>query len=102
MSEIYLQYCDWFVNRNNNLNCRESWTLLEHEANKTGVTSNVNVPSWQGNIHANIGKFLFDIIINDLKIDQNIFKKRNIIGILITFKLFLKYSDTVVFCSKKR
>lgn len=76
MSEIYLQYCDWFLNRNNNLNCRENWTLLEREANKTGTSSTVEVPSWQGNIHTSIGRFLFDIIISDLKIDQNIFKKK--------------------------
>lgn len=76
MSEIYFQYCDWFINKKNNLNCRENWTLIEHKANKSGITSTVGVPSWQGNVHNNIGKFLFDIMISDLKVDQNLFKKK--------------------------
>ncbi|XP_023247852.1 DNA-directed RNA polymerase, mitochondrial isoform X2 [Copidosoma floridanum] len=67
--EVYSQYCDWFLKRDDKLNSRTKWTLLEREANKHGVTLNFEIPVWQYNINYNIGKFLYNIITNDLTID---------------------------------
>ena len=71
-----MQYCDWFINRNDKFNGRTKWTLLEHEANKSGVTLGVEVPQWSANVHLNVGRFLFNIIVNDLKFDSSLFKKK--------------------------
>lgn len=70
-AEVYMQYCDWFLKRDDKLNSRVKWTLLEHEANKSGVTLNAGVPPWQINVHWHIGQFLYDIITEDLKIESN-------------------------------
>ncbi|XP_023314226.1 DNA-directed RNA polymerase, mitochondrial [Trichogramma pretiosum] len=71
MSDVYLKYCEWFLKRDDKLNHRSKWTILEHEANQTGVTLGFEVPSWQSHVHVNVGRFLFNIIINDLKIQRS-------------------------------
>ncbi|XP_058805084.1 DNA-directed RNA polymerase, mitochondrial isoform X3 [Phymastichus coffea] len=74
-SEVYIAYCDWFLSRKDKLNGRVKWTLLEHEANKYGVTIGAAVPTWPNYVHLSVGKFLYNIIFNDIKIDSNILKQ---------------------------
>lgn len=71
-----MQYCHWFIGKRDGLNSRMKWILLEHEGNKYGVTLGAEVQVWQANIHASIGRFLFNIIVNDLKLDANYIKKK--------------------------
>ncbi|XP_031781389.1 DNA-directed RNA polymerase, mitochondrial isoform X2 [Nasonia vitripennis] len=74
--EVHMKYCHWLIKRNDKLNNRLKWMTLESEGNKYGVTLGAEVPVWQANIHASIGRFLFNIIVNDLKLDANYIKKK--------------------------
>ncbi|KAJ8672843.1 hypothetical protein QAD02_004103 [Eretmocerus hayati] len=76
ISEVYLKYCKWFLDRDDKLNERQKWMILEHEANKQGVTLGAEVPTWLNNVHTNIGKFIFDIMLNDLKLHTSILHKK--------------------------
>lgn len=67
-SEVSNEYCDWFVKRDDELNCREKWMDLEHRANQRGATLNTCIPLWPVNILGNVGKFLYNIIFHDLKL----------------------------------
>ncbi|XP_011504783.1 PREDICTED: DNA-directed RNA polymerase, mitochondrial [Ceratosolen solmsi marchali] len=75
--QIYKQYCDWFIQRNDKLNCREKWALLAHTANKDGVSTDFALPKWPSTVFAAIGKFLLEILINDFKINKNLSKYSN-------------------------
>jgi hypothetical protein len=75
--KTYLQYCDWFIKRNDKFNCREKWSLLAHEANKEGVSLNFTLPKWPSTVFAAIGRFLLEILINDCKVNESLIKQNN-------------------------
>ena len=90
VSEVYLQYCDWFMKKQDKCNGRSKWMDLEHRANMQGVTLGSEVPPWQHNVHVNLGKFLFEIIFNDLKLDSNYLKNKKPHGHIHTIPAFFK------------
>lgn len=70
-----MKYCNWYLNRRNKKNGRVEWSLLEHEANRHGVTIGASVPTWPNYVHLSVGKFLYNIIFNDIKVDANLLKQ---------------------------
>lgn len=51
-----------------NINGRIKWQELAQEARKSGICSQMTIPDWPRHILINIGKFLYNIIVNDVKI----------------------------------
>lgn len=81
MEDIYEKYCKWYVSRDSvdgtNLpyNGRQAWQSLIHR-NRDGPCLDLEETPWPMEMRQNIGKFLYNIIINDVKIDVNMFKKK--------------------------
>ncbi|XP_023945104.2 DNA-directed RNA polymerase, mitochondrial [Bicyclus anynana] len=81
IEEIYEKYCKWYIERhsldntNRPYNGRQAWQLLVHQ-HREGASLNVEEAPWPVEIRQNIGKFLYNIIINDVKIDVNMFKPK--------------------------
>lgn len=81
IEEIYEQYCDWYVNRRplddetTALNPRQAWQVLMHRC-RDGASLDLEETQWPMEMRQNIGKFLYNIIINDVKIDVNMFKPK--------------------------
>ncbi|XP_045774865.1 DNA-directed RNA polymerase, mitochondrial isoform X2 [Maniola jurtina] len=81
IEQIYEKYCKWYLERhplddtNRPYNGRQAWQLLVHQ-NREGASLNVEEAPWPVEIRQNIGKFLYNIIINDVKIDVNMFKQK--------------------------
>ncbi|CAH0588916.1 unnamed protein product [Chrysodeixis includens] len=81
IERIYEKYCEWYVNRQSvdgtNLpyNGRQAWQALVH-MNRDGASLDVEETPWPMEVRQNVGKFLYNIIINDVKIDVNMFKSK--------------------------
>ncbi|CAH2044038.1 unnamed protein product, partial [Iphiclides podalirius] len=82
VEQIYEKYCKWYLNResidgsNQPYNGRQVWQLLEHQ-NREGASLDLEEAPWPMEMRQNIGKFLYNIIINDVKIDVNMFKTKS-------------------------
>ncbi|XP_061718880.1 DNA-directed RNA polymerase, mitochondrial [Cydia pomonella] len=80
ISQIYEQYCEWYMDRSAlgtdvPLNSRQAWQMLVHR-NREGASLDMEETPWPMEMRQNIGKFLYNIIINDVKIDVNMFKPK--------------------------
>ncbi|CAK1587142.1 unnamed protein product [Parnassius mnemosyne] len=82
IEEVYEKYCEWYLKRqsvdgsNQPYNGRQVWQLLEHQ-NREGASLDMEEAPWPMEMRQNIGKFLYNIIINDVKIDVNMFKAKD-------------------------
>ncbi|KAI8439642.1 hypothetical protein MSG28_013355 [Choristoneura fumiferana] len=79
ISQIYDQYCEWYLDRSSlgdvPLNSRQAWQLLVHR-NREGASLDMEETPWPMEMRQSVGKFLYNIIINDVKIDVNMFKPK--------------------------
>ncbi|XP_050677146.1 DNA-directed RNA polymerase, mitochondrial [Leptidea sinapis] len=81
IEQIYGKYCEWYLTRSSldgtprPYNSRQTWQLLLHQ-NREGASLDVEEMPWSMEMRQNIGKFLYNIIINDVKIDVNMFKPK--------------------------
>ncbi|XP_029040441.2 DNA-directed RNA polymerase, mitochondrial [Osmia bicornis bicornis] len=79
MLSIYLKYLDWYMHPENmthlnNANNRIVWQYLEHEEIKHGISLSTRCLNWPMDVIINVGKFLYNIILNDLILQPNILK----------------------------
>lgn len=70
-NEIYDKYCDVMIAGNSSDNPRQSWQRLVYHANKEGASVNFHPQAWSMPVKVAVGKFLYNIIIRDLKLDLN-------------------------------
>ncbi|XP_020292471.1 DNA-directed RNA polymerase, mitochondrial isoform X2 [Pseudomyrmex gracilis] len=73
---IYEKYLEWYLQMNpadRTVNGRIKWQQLIQEAKRKGMYSEMMVPEWPRNVTLNVGKFLYNIIVNDVKI-PHVFK----------------------------
>ncbi|CAK1555600.1 unnamed protein product [Leptosia nina] len=81
IEQVYEKYCKWYLERHplddsgRPYNGRQAWQLLVHQ-NRDGASLDIEETPWSSEIRLNIGKFLYNIIINDVKIDVNLFKPK--------------------------
>ncbi|KYN05175.1 DNA-directed RNA polymerase, mitochondrial [Cyphomyrmex costatus] len=69
--QIYKKYLEWYIKKNpadRISNGRIKWQQLVDEAEKSGMCCEMTVPEWSHNTLINVGKFLYNIIVNDVKI----------------------------------
>ncbi|KAG5325368.1 RPOM protein, partial [Pseudoatta argentina] len=69
--QIYKKYLEWYMKKNPGdriNNGRIKWQQLVDEAQKSGMCCELSVPEWSRNTMTNVGKFLYNIIVNDVKI----------------------------------
>lgn len=69
--QLYKKYLEWYMEKNpadRSSNGRIKWQQLYQEAKKSGICCEMEVPEWSRNTMINVGKFLYNIIINDVKI----------------------------------
>ncbi|KAJ2945772.1 hypothetical protein O0L34_g614 [Tuta absoluta] len=94
IERIYEKYCSWYIDRRAlrerdgereregecerervPLNGRQAWQLLVHQC-REGASLDLEEAPWPMEMRLNIGKFLYNIIVNDVKIDVNMFKSK--------------------------
>lgn len=62
----------------NNMNNRTVWKYFEYEETKYGTPLNFTSLNWPMNVMTNIGKFLYQIILNDIMLKPEILKVQNL------------------------
>lgn len=87
--EIHKDYCDQYshmhpnlsvqpdVSNISNYNPRQRWQWIEHQHIGEGATLKSDHQDWVPSVLINIGKFMYHIIMHDLKIDVNAMRLNN-------------------------
>ncbi|EAT46999.1 AAEL001847-PA [Aedes aegypti] len=75
--EIYSLYCDVLSEGNSSDNSRQLWQRLVHENRHDGPSLDVQSVTWPKAAVNGVGKFLYNILKNDLKINVNATSKAN-------------------------
>ncbi|XP_060819906.1 DNA-directed RNA polymerase, mitochondrial isoform X2 [Bombus pascuorum] len=83
MTNIYSKYLQWYLYPEkmphlNNMNNRTVWKYFEYEETKYGTPLNFTSLNWPMNVMTNIGKFLYQIILNDIMLKPEILKVQNL------------------------
>ncbi|BES94363.1 Probable Hypothetical protein polymerase III subunit RPC6 [Nesidiocoris tenuis] len=76
MENMYEQYAEWYMNpRNSQMACngRQQWQILKHQM-RNGPSIDKEIASWPPYVLSGIGRFLYKIILRDIKIDVNIMR----------------------------
>ncbi|KAL0128377.1 hypothetical protein PUN28_003577 [Cardiocondyla obscurior] len=70
--QIYKKYLEWYIKTDSadhsSSNGRIKWQQLVQKATKAGICCEMTIPEWSHNTMTNIGKFLYNVIVNDVKI----------------------------------
>lgn len=69
--EIYGNYCDILTAGNHSDNPRQCWQRLVYQKSNEGPSMNYNENRWPGAALLGVGRFLYSILMRDLKIDCN-------------------------------
>ncbi|CAK9811077.1 DNA-directed RNA polymerase, mitochondrial [Anthophora plagiata] len=80
---IYLKYLEWYLHPENithlsNMNNRTIWQYYEYEQTRSGVSLHKMPLSWPINTVVDIGKFLYNIILNDIILRPDILKGQDL------------------------
>ena len=76
--ESYNEYCKWYLEGEKSENGRIMWQFLEEDAKKKGNALISKVVEWPSHVMRNVGRFLYDIIVKDLKVNVSITKGKEI------------------------
>jgi DNA-directed RNA polymerase len=73
-NEIYNKYCDVMLAGNSSDNPRQSWQRIVHQSKNEGASVDFQSQPWSAPVKVAIGKFLYSIIVRDLKLDLQFIK----------------------------
>jgi DNA-directed RNA polymerase, mitochondrial len=72
--EIYSMYCDTLSHGNSSDNPRQCWQRLVHQGQHEGPSMNISDNIWTNAALMGVGKFLYNILMRDIKIDANVLR----------------------------
>lgn len=72
--DIYSQYCHVLEKCNSSDNPRQLWQRITHHTRNDGPSADINEKPWPIVVVIGVGRFLYNIIVRDLKIDVNIIR----------------------------
>lgn len=83
MTNVYSKYLEWYLQPEsmphlNNMNNRTVWKYFEREEMKNGASLNIICLNWPMDVIINIGKFLYNIILNDITLPPDILKGQDL------------------------
>lgn len=79
-SDIYEKYCDVMIAGNSSDNARQCWQRLVHKSNESGASVQFQPQPWSMPVKVSVGRFLYNIIIRDLKLDMQLLKTGKVSG----------------------
>lgn len=72
--DVYNEYCGQLCNGRNGDNARQRWQRLTYHNRECGPSLNITDRVWPIAIQNGIGRFMYQILIRDIKIDVNAVK----------------------------
>ncbi|KOC63963.1 DNA-directed RNA polymerase, mitochondrial [Habropoda laboriosa] len=96
---VYLKYLDWYQHPENvthlsNTNNRTIWQYYEHEKVKNGAPLHTIPLRWPMDTIINVGKFLYNIILNDIILQSDILKGQDLKCSIPAFYTLFRNSGT--------
>ncbi|XP_076632454.1 mitochondrial RNA polymerase isoform X2 [Colletes latitarsis] len=87
---VYQKYLEWYLHpecfpKLKNLNNRTVWEHLEFEEEKHGTSINTVFINWPLDVVTNVGKFLYNIIFNDIILKPDMLKGQDVKGSIPAF-----------------
>lgn len=70
-SEVYKHYCEMMVKGNSSDNPRQMWQRIVHHCRRDGASMDIQSIAWPKAAVNGVGKFLYNILKNDLKVNVN-------------------------------
>lgn len=77
VGEIYGSYCEIWDDGDTSDNTRQMWQRLVHDQRATGPSMDIREVTWPPNVLAGVGRFLYNILIRDIKIDSHIMRQKS-------------------------
>lgn len=77
LGEIYSNYCDLLSESNSSDNPRQAWQRLVHHSRSDGPSLDIVDNPWPVGTQIAIGRFLYNILIRDLRIDINCIRENS-------------------------
>ncbi|XP_030382801.1 DNA-directed RNA polymerase, mitochondrial isoform X2 [Scaptodrosophila lebanonensis] len=76
VGEIYSAYCDLWESGRSDDNTRQMWQRLVHEHRHSGPSMDLLEVPWPTNVQAGVGRFLYNILMRDIKLDAHIMRQK--------------------------
>lgn len=76
-TEIYNEYCKVLEKCNSTDNSRQLWQRILHRTRPEGASADAFENSWPLGAMVGVGRFLYNILLRDIKIDVNILRQNN-------------------------
>lgn len=77
IGDIYSSYCELWDSGRTNDNTRQMWQRLVHEQRHTGPSMDLPEVPWPTNVQCGVGRFLYNILMRDIKIDAHIMRQKS-------------------------
>lgn len=95
-SKVYEEYCDLLLSDDKTDNPRQIWQRLDYHHLQNGPSLNIADQNWSYSVVSAIGKFLYNILLKDLKIDLNLYHQSDKMNPVPVFYTLLRYRDKFV------
>ncbi|XP_060666767.1 DNA-directed RNA polymerase, mitochondrial [Drosophila nasuta] len=76
VGDIYSSYCELWDSGKSQDNTRQMWQRLVHEQRHSGPSMDLPEVPWPSNVLIGVGRFLFNILVRDIKIDAHIMRQK--------------------------
>ncbi|EDW87211.1 DNA-directed RNA polymerase, mitochondrial [Drosophila yakuba] len=77
VGEIYSSYCELWDSGMSQDNSRQAWQRLVHEQRESGPSMDLPEVPWPSNVLTGVGRFLYNILMRDIKIDAHIMRQKS-------------------------
>ena len=77
VGEVYSCYCEQLADAKSSDNSRQMWQRLVHEQRHSGPSMDIKDVAWPPNVLTGVGRFLYNILMRDVKIDAHIMRQKN-------------------------
>lgn len=77
IGEIYSSYCELWDSGKTQDNTRQMWQRLVHEQRHSGPSMDLPEVPWPANVLTGVGRFLYNILMRDIKIDSHIMRQKS-------------------------
>ncbi|XP_063699964.1 DNA-directed RNA polymerase, mitochondrial isoform X2 [Culicoides brevitarsis] len=75
MRDTYENYCEILADGQSSDNPRQLWQRIVHQSRHEGPSLDIVEKSWPQNVRLEVGKFFYNILMRDLKLDVNCLRK---------------------------
>ncbi|KAH8413246.1 hypothetical protein KR009_009118 [Drosophila setifemur] len=77
IGEIYSSYCDLWDSGRTQDNSRQAWQRLVHDQRESGPSMDLQEVPWPSNVLTGVGRFLYNILMRDIKIDAHLMRSKS-------------------------